>query len=281
MGIFGKIVLQSGMGSIDLTLLQNYVVILLLFVYYAVMRLKPLKLTLQDLKSILLQGLLGSAPVFIFYYLCLEHINASVACLLLFTNPIFITVYFIVFEGQKNSWQKMLAIAMALIGSIFVLNIMPGNIGKLDLLGIFFGVVSSISYAFYNVHAEKKLTKYQPGVILFYCSIVVAAAASVLNPGFYKLGFINNYKAVYLTVIIAVVSGILPVVFLYKSIGILGAQIVSVAATLEIPITMLMSVLILGERLSMIQLIGSMLIIASIILLKQCENGGEAAADGD
>lgn len=268
MGILAKVVLQLGIGSMDLSLLQNYMVLLMLLVFYALQGFAPLKLKREDLKVISIQGLLGSTPVFVLYYLSLQRTSASVTCLLFFTYPIFITLYYMIFEGQKNSWVKTIAVLTAFAGSVLVLDLMPEHIGKLSISGVIFGFASGIAYAFYNIYAEKKLTKYQPGVILFYCTLIIVLAVSCINPLFYRFAFAGNLEAIGITAVIAIVSGILPVVFLYKSIVILGAQIASIVANLEIPMTLLLAALIIGEKLYPIQIAGSILVIFSVLLLK-------------
>lgn len=267
MGILGKTVFNLGVSTLDLTILQNWFVIIAMLIYFAFKRFEPIKITAKDFKTLLLQGLFGSLPVFVFYYLCVEHINASIGCLLLFTNPVFIALYFVIFEKQKIGWAKMSAIGIALLGSCLVLNILPGNIGQIDLLGVLFGVLSSLAYAFYNIYAEKKLGKYRPETILFYCSIVVMVVVSLINPAFYRFEILSNPRAVLYIAVLSVASGILPVIFLYKGIAYLGAQVASVVANLEIPVTLILSALILGERLVPIQILGSIMTIVAVLIL--------------
>jgi drug/metabolite transporter (DMT)-like permease len=67
---------------------------------------------------------------------------------------------------------------------------------------------------------------------------------------------------------LAVVSGILPIIFIYKGIKLVGADKASIVATSELPLTILMSFLVLGERMNIVQLSGIALIICSIIILQ-------------
>lgn len=274
MGILSKLIFKFGISSLDLIVMQNIIQVLVLGLYHAFRKFKDLKLGIKDLKIISVQGLLGSVPVLIFYYVAIQRLNASIACLLLFTNPIFITLYYIVIEKQKAGTFKVIAVAATFVGSIMVLNITPQNIGALDMIGIAAGFLSSISYAFYNVYAEKKLGSYSPGAILFYCSLVVVIFVSIINPGFYTRGYITNIELMGYVSILAVAASILPVVFLYSGISILGAQIASVVATAEIPFTLLLSSIVLSEKLTLIQIIGSIMIMTAIVLLNREGDSG-------
>jgi len=269
MGIIGKLIFRFGMPVMDLIIMQNIIQIALLVIYFAFNKFQDLKLRFKDLKTISIQGLLGSVPVLIFYYITLQRISASIACMLLFTNPIFITLYFILFEKQKANSYKIIAVCATFVGSLMVLNITPENISNLDIIGVITGFISSISYAFYNIYADKKLRNYSPGAILFYCCIVVVTFVSVINPGFYFKNYFADPELIKYVFVLAIVTGILPVVFLYAGINRLGAQIASVVATGEIPVTLLMSNIILHERLLLIQIIGSVLIMGAIVLLNR------------
>ncbi len=269
MGIISKLIFRFGIPVLDLIIMQNIIQVAVLGIYFGFKKFKDIKLEFKDIKIISVQGLLGSIPVLIFYYITLQRISASISCLLLFTNPIFITLYFILFEKQRASLPKIIAVLATFIGSILVLNITPENISTLDVIGVMTGFISSISYAFYNIYADKKLRSYSPGAILFYCCVVVVIFVSAINPGFYFKNYFADFELVKYVFVLAIVTGILPVVFLYSGINILGAQIASVAATGEIPFTLLMSSFILGEKLIFIQIVGSILIMGAIVLLNR------------
>lgn len=272
MGIISKLIFRFGIPVLDLIIMQNIIQVAILGIYFGFKKFKDIKLGMKDIKIISIQGLLGSVPVLIFYYITLQRISASISCMLLFTNPIFITLYFILFEKQKASLPKIIAVFATFVGSIMVLNITPENISSLDIIGVITGFISSISYAFYNIYADKKLRIYSPGTILFYCCLVVVIFVSAINPGFYLKSYFADFELVKYVFVLAIVTGILPVVFLYSGINILGAQIASVVATGEIPFTLLMSSLILGEQLILIQMIGSILIMGAIVLLNRTED---------
>jgi drug/metabolite transporter (DMT)-like permease len=93
----------------------------------------------------------------------------------------------------------------------------------------------------------------------------------IVNPGFLKFNFVMSWEIAFYVLELAIISGILPVVFLYKGIGIVGADKASIVATAELPITIILAYLILGEKMNIVQGIGIFFIIASIILL-QSEN---------
>lgn len=267
MGIISSFLFKSGIKTYDLIIMQNAVQALFLGIFYLLTDSNKLKISIDDFKTIGLQGLFASTPVAVLYFIAIQRTNVSIACLLLFTNPIFVTLYFTIFEKRKSSVVKVLAVIVTFIGSMLVLNITPESFSHVDVIGIAAGILSSISYAFYNVYADKKLKDYSPGIILFYCTIIVFVIISLINIGFYTRLNELDFSLLKFTVPLSAITNTLPVVLLYTGIRKIGSQAASIVATGEVPLTLLLSFIILNEKLNMTQLFGSVLVIGAILTL--------------
>ncbi len=270
-GIISSFLFKSGIKTYDLIIMQNISQIFILLIYFSFNKLKDLKITKEDLRIISLQGLFASTPTAVFYYIAIQRTNTSIACLLLFTNPIFVTLYYIIFEKQRNNMNKIIAVIVVFVGSALVLNVSPKNFSHISVIGITAGILSSVSYAFYNVYADKKLRKYSPGVILFYCTIVVFLIISTINVNFYFRLRELDFQMLKFALPVSTIANILPVVLLYTGIKRIGAQSASIVATGEVPFTIVLSFLVLGETLSLIQVFGSILIVGAILCLTLME----------
>ncbi len=270
-GILSSFLFKSGIKTLDLIILQNISQLSILLVFYSFRKFKDLKITKEDIKTISLQGLFASTPTAVFYYIAIQKTNTSIACLLLFTNPIFVTLYYIIFEKQRNNMSKIIAVVIVFLGSALVLNITPKNFSHINILGIVAGIISSISYAFYNVYAEKKLKKYSPGVILFYCTIVVFLLISIININFYFNLHQLDFNMLKFALPLSTIANIAPVILLYSGIKKIGAQSASIVATGEVPFTIVLSFLVLNETLNLTQIFGSILIVSAILSLTLME----------
>ncbi len=267
MGIISSFLFKSGIQTYDLIIMQNATQAIFLAVFYSFNKFKDLKISFNDIKTISLQGLFASTPVAILYFIAIQRTNVSIACLLLFTNPIFVTLYYIIFEKQKGNIGKVIAVLVTFLGSVLVLDISPNNFSHIDFLGVAAGILSSISYAFYNIYADKKLKSYSPGVILFYCTIVVFIMLSIINMSFYTRIWQMDFSLLKFTIPLSAVTNTLPVILLYSGIRIIGAQAASIIATGEIPFTMILAFLILKESMNIVQVLGSFLIVGAILSL--------------
>lgn len=266
-GIISSFLFKNGIKTYDLIIMQSIAQILIIGTYYSFNKFKELKVSIEDIKIIGLQGLFASAPAAVFYYIAIQRTNVSIACLLLFISPIFVTLYYVLFEKQQINSSKIIAVITTFIGSILVLNINPNNFTDVDIIGIFAGILSSISYAFYNIYADKKLKNYPSGTILFYCMIVVFVCISIINIDFYTRLDQMNFKLLRYSIPLSSITSILPVVFSYSGIKKIGAQTASIIATSEVPFTLILSFFILNDRLNILQIFGSILVIGAILSL--------------
>lgn len=274
-GVLGKDLINLGIAPLDLIILQYGATVLIMFAYFAVTDIKVLKLTKHEIKSILIQGIIGSSGTTIFFYLALEWVNAGIASMLLFTHPVLISIYFLVSKTKKINVINNSALVLAILGSIMVINILSFNMSVTPIIGILFGLAASASYAFFNIYAELEFKEARPLVTTFYCSGVILITALLIHPGFFTFNFELSWNTMFYIVRLAIIAGILPVVFLYNGITLVGADKASIVATVELPITVLLAFVILGEKMDMIQVIGILFIIASIILLQNENNISE------
>lgn len=270
-GVLGKSVISTGLAPLDLIILQYACTIVIMLGYYLIKDIRMLRLTRKEFKNIVIQGVIGSSGTTLFFYLALGHVNAGIASMLLFTHPVLINIYFLLTKTKKINIINNSALILAVLGSAMVINILAFDLKLTPLIGLAFGMLSSAAYAFFNIYAELEFKEAKPLVTTFYTSLVILLVSLLVNPGFFKFNFILNWEITFYILELAIVSGILPVVFLYKGIGIVGADKASIVATVELPITVILAYFILGEKMNIVQGFGVILIISSIILL-QSEN---------
>lgn len=274
--VIGKTIINSGINVFDLLILQNTTSVIVLLAYFATVDIKKLHLDKKSLKTVIMQGLIGSAGTTILFYLALEKLNAGIASMLLFTHPVLISLYFMSTKTKKITLTSNLALFSAFIGSMMVINVFNIDTAKTPFIGLFYGILASAAYAFFNINADIKLKDFEPLVINFYTILTTLAVTLILRPGFFRFEFVMTSKLLIYICELSVVSGILPVICLYKGISIMGADKASIVATSELPITILISFFVLGERMGLVQLAGILFIMCSIIIL-QCEGILEGA----
>ncbi len=264
--IIGKGILRDGIGPFQLLTMQYSFSIIILFVYILMTNRKALKTNWRELRLFMLQGILGSAFTNLLFYTALQTINAGMASLLLFINPVYITLFFSFSGIRKIKAHNWFALVCAVIGSILVLNLFQKGQNQIALQGLIFGGLSGLCYAFYNVFADLKLKNISPNKINMYSSIfgLIFTIIIGLITG-QNLQFPGEH--VFSILALSILSGILPILFIYKALQLIGSEKVSVIASLELPITLILAYLVLNEHMQWIQIIGVLMVIVATFIL--------------
>lgn len=204
------------------------------------------------------------------YYQSMQLTSVSTAVVLMYTAPIFVMIYSTTFLGEKLSRMKLIAVIGMIAGCCLVSGIIGGL--KFDAMGIVIGFLSGISYATYNIITKIEMQKgINPVKANFYCflfsmivGMVVAKPAGIID-----CISQNPPVVISLSAGVGVFACILPY-FLYTMA--LREIPVGTAASLGILEPMaatILSVLILGEMLSLYSAIGIVLILGSVFILSK------------
>ena len=268
LSIVSKIIYKKGISAQTLALLQSIITSITVWIYVAIFKRDKLSIRGKTVK-VILQGVFGSALVGIFFYKSLYLINASITVMLLFISPVFVLLYYRIFKKIKLDRNNVLALVLTLFGCSLVVNIYGISDYKVNILGIIYGIIASVFYAFLNVNAEEHLGDIDPFVIVAYSSAIASIVLLIL----YKPTSITSVNYDFVTIIslleLSIVSNLVPVILVYKAINIIGAYKTSVVGTLELPITAVLSFFILGDKLICAQLLGVVIVIIGIIKMKR------------
>lgn len=266
-GIFVKIAQKTGLDSVQLLTYQYIIAVILMFGFIFFTDRNKLRITKKQLVNLIVLGVGGNTFMTIFYYQAFEYLNAAMVTMLLFTYPVMVFVYSLIFQKQKVDIKKILAILMAFIGGALSLNVFSGNM-SFPVKGIIFGLLSAVFYAFMNIYSEEKLEQADALSINAYSTLFSLISLIIYKHPNALLEVNINYNNLGCIIILAIVCEIVPLTLLYKAIQYIGSVKVSVIGNLEIPVSMLTSVMILREHISVFQIIGTALIIYSVYVIK-------------
>ncbi|MBR0599362.1 DMT family transporter [Sinanaerobacter chloroacetimidivorans] len=263
--IIGKGLVSGGTHPLQVTFYQYVFTILILGIWLSARKSSALRCNAKQLRSFALLGVIGGAGTNLLFYSALQYLDAGISSMLLFVHPVYITIFFAVTRIRTMKPLNYFSVLLAVSGAAIVLDIFSGAL-RLSPIGISLGILSGVSYAFYNIFADLKLKSEDPNIINFYACISAMIFTLVLLL-FSGIGFTVDYKDLPSIFVLAGFSGILPVYFIFKALQYIGSEKVSVIASVELPMTLIMAFTFLGERMRPIQLFGVLLIIISTILL--------------
>jgi drug/metabolite transporter (DMT)-like permease len=198
------------------------------------------------------------------YFWALSLLDASIAAMLFAVSPLF-TLGVLALGGEPLTRRNLLRMFLALSGVYLLIG--PG--GDVNPLGVLLIGVSVVAFGLQVVLIQWYLRGYDARTITLYMTAGMWMGLSIfwlvqgmpwVSPGY--LG----WAAI---LVLAVVSTYLARLALFGAVARIGGAQVAMMTPLEILLTVIWSLLFLGERLTTLQWLGGLLILASAALAVQ------------
>ncbi|WP_373897233.1 DMT family transporter [Haloimpatiens sp. FM7315] len=266
-GLFIKFAYSTGLDSIGLLTIQYIFAIIIMFSLILIKNKKEIKVSRKSLINLAILGVFGNTFMTVFYYISFEYLPVPLVTILLYTYPIMVFFYSVLFSREKVTTKKIIAVIMAFLGCILSLNLFNGTMNY-SLIGIIYGLLCAVFYAFMNIFIEKKLDKVPPLTINAYSTLFSLIALLIYSPLTYGTISKLNLQGIVIVIILAVFCEVIPLTLLYGAINRIGALRVSIIANLEVPSAIVLSFVFLNETISMIQIVGIILVILAAMFIK-------------
>jgi drug/metabolite transporter (DMT)-like permease len=215
----------------------------------------------------------------IFYFLSLQYLSAGLCSIIFFTHPVLVSLLARVVFKEKLLPRVIAGLIMAVAGIVLIAGI-TGNIPlDIPVRGLVFCILACIIYAGYILTGQKNLANFTPLTL----TSTFALVGIILLPLLFgqSQGFFKPLNTLTITLItgMALFNTVVPILFLLKGIQKIGAGRGSLISSIEPALTILIAFLVLGETMAPIQLLGSVLILISMVLAIPSPPANQAALD--
>lgn len=267
-GLIVKLAFIEGIEPIGLLTLQYIIAVIIMFILLYIKNKKMFLVSGQDLFRLFILGSIGNTFMTVFYYTAYSYLSMAMVTILLYTYPIIVFIYSLMFKSEVINIQKAVALIFAFIGCVLALGLTEGYL-KYSIKGIIFGLLAAVFYAFMNIYSEKKLYKVDALTINAYSTLFSLLALIVYKfPSFIFKGNISIDLLSY-TAVLAVFCEIIPLTLMYSAIKYIGSLKASIIGNIETPTAMLLSYVFLKEHLSLLQLIGAAIVIYAVYIIRK------------
>ncbi len=259
---------------------RNFFVLLVLLPFLVWLRPRLLPVSRRDLLYLTGYGLLMAA--FNSLWITSVALNgAAVSTVLVYCSAAFTALLGWWFLKERLGWVKIIAIALCLGGCVLVADALTPSVWRANLLGISTGILSGLAYAIYSLMGRSAAQRgLNPWTTLLYTFGFAAVFLLIFNllPGHFLPGAASAPADIFWLKDSLAGWGILfllaagPTVggfgFYNISLGYLPSSVVNLVATTEPVFTAILAYLFLNERLTQVQIIGSLLIFSGVVFLR-------------
>ena len=276
-GVAAKVLREADMDAFRLTQIRSTGAGLILLAFAIIKGKDQLRARKEEIKDLLLFGIIGVAAVTSFYFFAIKYLFVSVALIIEFTASIWIALYLKFVKKKHISPIMWLGIACAFFGLILVSQIWSGS--TLHPLGVAVAFADAFALSYYFITAER-LTQTRSSLSLMTWGIGVAAIFwaiilpwwsfpfEYLTDSYSLSGNLSGYNAPgwALLLWIIIIGTVIPYLLTVTGIRELSAGTSSVIGMIEPIFAGVIAWIILNEALSGIQLVGCAVVLFGIYL---------------
>lgn len=201
------------------------------------------------------------------YFNAITLSSMSVAAVLLYTSPVFVTLMSALFFREKITPVKITALIATFAGCVLVTGLFPLGQAPISLQTILFGLGAGFGYALYSIFGKFVLKKYSPATVTFYTILTSALFSLPLSGLHTNLAALADGRAWAGALGVGVLCCALPY-HLYTS-GLKDAEPgrAAILATVEPFVAAGLGILLFHEAVTPWKLLGMAAILGAVLLL--------------
>ncbi|GHH98243.1 DMT family transporter [Neobacillus kokaensis] len=265
--IFVRKLSDIGFSSMEIVTIRVVTASVLLWIIGLMKYSQQMKIQLSDIKLFIGTGIFSIVLFNWCYFTSVNQMNLSLAVILLYTSPAFVTVLSFLFLKEKMTWVKAVSVTGTIVGCILIAGVSQHDTASISTIGIITGLGAGFGYALYSIFGKFALEKYQPYTVTFYTFLVASIALVPLTRLWNKGSLLMSMDVL----IYGIGFGLFPTVIAFlcytKGLEKIESSKAAIIATVEPVVATILSLLLYKESFGLIQAVGSVIILSSVVIV--------------
>lgn len=266
-GVWNRNLMAAGLSPTGIVVVRNFGGMLLLLAVFAVKDRGVFRVRKEHLKYFFGTGIISVVLFTSCYFSCQKICSLAVASILLYTAPSFVVILSAMLWKEPVTKKKLLALALTLVGCACVCGVFDGGL-TVTFTGILLGLGAGFFYALYSVFGRYALAHYSSMTVTVWTFIFAGPASLVmLRPAEMRAVF-TAPSAWLLAAGLVVFSTVAPYILYTRGLARVESGKASIMASLEPVVAALAGVLIFGEPMGLLTLLGILCVLAGVYILR-------------
>ncbi len=263
-----KFLFKHEVDLLTLVQMRSTLSFIILFLVLFTFKREYMKISTSDIPHFMLLGVIGIAGSNFTYYFTLNEINVATAIIMQYTAPILVVLYGILSGSEKITFVKIISAFLSLVGCSLVVQVFDLQLLNLSKIGIMSGIASAFCWAFFNIYGKKIGSKYNIWGNLTFALMFAGIFWLLFNPPWkvFNSGYSSSDWLIFF--VFAMISVLLPYFFYFNGLKYIPSSSAIITSTLEPVVAIVSAWVIVGEKLALIQIVGSILVLTSVFLLQ-------------
>jgi len=268
-GLFVQALYNFGFSPLQVVAVRVISAGLILLLYVLITDRSVLKINAGDSKYFIGTGILSIVFFNWCYFTTMQEVSLSVAAVLLYTAPAFVTIISRFVFQEPLTTGKMFALGITITGCALVVGFLPSMQFSVSRYGFIVGLGSGLGYALYSIFGKLASSRYSSLTITTY-TFIFAGAFMIPTSGLWEIKelFLNLKVCLY-----GAGLGIIPTILAYVlyTLGLshVESSRASITATVEPVVAALIGITVFGDILTPWQALGMVLILSAVFLVQK------------
>ncbi len=270
LGIFYKYLnTNAQLSGIEIVFWRAIIAAIFTFLYLLLFKPDQLHFKKNNLGLFLAIGLFGIAGFYVVYIYAITSIGMGIASVLLYSAPVWVAVYGVLWNGERLNRRKILALILSITGSIFIANVYRLDQFRMSAFGLIAGLGAGIGYAAYIILNKRASQQGYGAWTVNAYGLGIGAMILLIFQDFSQLKITFMTPA---TLGWLVILGMVPTLggglAFYSGLKSIPAVNASITATFEPVVATIFGWWLFSENLNLVQIMGGIAIIAGVILIQ-------------
>ncbi|SIS19977.1 DMT family transporter [Natronorubrum thiooxidans] len=222
-------------------------------------------LTGRTLAIALALGGIGYATQSGLYFFGLEFMTAGMVAIVLYTYPAFVVCIVAITNPSRVTRRVVIALGLSVSGVALITGADPVGV---DPRGIVIVLGAALAYSLYIVVSQQALVTTDAETLTAFVLPAAAGSFVAFGVGTDTLTMPGSVSAWGVIVAIAIFATVVPVLTFFAGIAKIGASRASIISTAEPVVTVTLGVLVLGESVTVVTIVGGTLVITGVVLIQ-------------
>lgn len=264
MPILAKLSYKGGSNTYT-TLFLRFFFAAIMVLWYVKSKGISIKLTKKQIILVLIIGVFGYTLTSTSLFMAYNYISVGMASMILYVYPAIVTILSYVFYKEKISARKAISLIISLAG-IYVL-IDMGSV-SFNFKGIMLACLAAVLYSLYVLGSSlKEIKAINSYVLTFYIACASTVIMFIVSISTGKLNLHISFYGLVAILLLAFISTVVALMAFLEGVRIIGPSKASIFSTLEPIVGLILGILILKEPVSARIIVGSIMIVVSIVIL--------------
>lgn len=269
--IFVHFLTPFGFTPMEMTAMRGVVSAVLIIVYLFFYNKKLFRVKLSEILLFACSGLTMFTAAY-FYYESIAKSGVATAVVLMYTSPIYVLAFSVLFLKEKLTAKKVICVAVMLFGVVLVSGILNG--GQFNFLGVLLGLLAGFSFGMYNIVTKIAMRRGSHPTSAMAYSFIFMGVISLLFVDVNNMAVLtaqNPALVLVLMVGIGLFTCFLSYLIYAYALKELPAGVAAALGLIEPVAAIIYGVALFGDELTWILIAGIVLILGAVFVMSRVE----------